>query len=1331
MSSEGNSNEIFEAARYSHTEAFFKLNRGLEFMVRGLLVNIPTYLLAHFVELDRVSIVVMAYFLLQVVGLCWAILLNAGFSLACRITNVLPYIESSVLQNTATQAASSFVSGDFTTSVSVQMISTFYVSYASVRSVISFSSSIFNLALDSMNNFPVSAAAMVKRGEYLLDTSHWCFLPALVLLLGLAGSDNLCYEYDDLGNKNLVFGAIGGDDATGQCEQGNATMAGTAAAPALRLLHRGARFAQLGVCNHVGFRYLTSQYQMTRRLLFYTMMIMVIQLWQAYLHQFPRWDLAFRTASSWKRVSLQTSVVILFAISCISGYLVFFTSIKTSNAEEIVCLVLLGWTLWLFAFAPVLAGAHGHKWLRRLSCPNVQQFASYIRISQTCLLGVIFISLCASRGFVAARMDLTFITILLPTLYSCAYLLASMYMRASKLLLIVGTPLAAVASLVITMYLAKAGGDGCFLLVFFHIMGKWVEFFGSDSEDEEEEEDKEGGDSSDDVEGTGQGRGGRQGGRHHPPGRDLATITISTISTSTSTSTSTSSHHEGNGNDEGSGVRRVSRSSGVQEDGSPEGHGQARDIPPSPGPTRRYRFYTMYAENQVPVPAGEGKHEDEGEEDRGVGVVLEEGEETEFAVAEGEATGFLLGGEDAVDISLPGVGSATEQQQQQQQEDSPGDQYTWRSRAGSALSPDKSGVPDPDPRFSPFTSPLRATSQSLQGEAATDTPTHGKRVVGNRPRAGSSFDDSDIKLGSTSTGTSHGGSGADSKAQSKGKGKGKGKGSDAAGGGLDSDLFSPVALRAVKSADYMPPQIPWQAEYEGTSSGLRGLLRQDTSYAALQLLENRKEEDSTLVSIHLPPALESHWLRKFVKKNMTFYWRIARSIAGADTVYSGVLRAFTSLAVILTLMLTAIAIVAHVQKAFEIFPELIKFTHDKQRGRIHFDHVISNVTFATLPPMSHRNHSGEGFTQQEYSHTRANTNAAAGLKSPWYSVCGWKWNDMSVLDFALLSEAAYFDDDGHGNLQSMVHSLFPHRAFTVTSSHSPSQLYGGGPRYIEVSSDSGGEQGAGFTVLAVRGTDVGKFHDLMEDFMLYSEPIIFSLLSTVFPTIRIWTHETTAHIIEWLYEFNSFFGLQGEAEYYGPLTQRVFEIANKAEGHQVIITGHSLGGGLARIVGTLAGQGSVSFSPPGLGQSYRKYSLAHSANKEGARTKDKDKNKAKALSDVHNSRMSRGQMHHLSLAIVPEYDLFTQIDEQVGSVQNIQCDRDNTFFCHLMEGTMCHLLQHCGDEAGRFASCETNIDLGVVAPSMFDFIWKNRIFTGPIILLFALMVLLAVLPDMI
>jgi predicted esterase YcpF (UPF0227 family) len=45
------------------------------------------------------------------------------------------------------------------------------------------------------------------------------------------------------------------------------------------------------------------------------------------------------------------------------------------------------------------------------------------------------------------------------------------------------------------------------------------------------------------------------------------------------------------------------------------------------------------------------------------------------------------------------------------------------------------------------------------------------------------------------------------------------------------------------------------------------------------------------------------------------------------------------------------------------------------------------------------------------------------------------------------------------------------------------------------------------------------------------------------------------------------------------------------EGRQVTITGHSLGGGLARIVGSLAQLPSITFSPPGIAQSYRKFQV--------------------------------------------------------------------------------------------------------------------------------------------
>jgi len=292
-------------------------------------------------------------------------------------------------------------------------------------------------------------------------------------------------------------------------------------------------------------------------------------------------------------------------------------------------------------------------------------------------------------------------------------------------------------------------------------------------------------------------------------------------------------------------------------------------------------------------------------------------------------------------------------------------------------------------------------------------------------------------------------------------------------------------------------------------------------------------------------------------------------------------------------------------------------------------------------------------------------------------------------------------------MQAMIDYLMPDMGFVAIATQNSKK----GPKYLELVSEK-----LNVTVLAVRGTDVARLNDLMEDVMLYAEPVIFTLLSAVFPTIRLWTHDTTSRVIEWLYEFNSFFGLQQEAEYYRPLAQRVLEIAKNNSSSNVIITGHSLGGGLARIVGTLTGVASVSFSPPGLGLSYRKYSLktADGQNITGA------------------SR--EGAIHHQSLAVVTEFDWITQIDHQVGLVQMILCDKReqaHLLGCHLLEGTICHLLKHCGDDKHRFNKCDYDFDVSVVAPSMLQLAREHCMIILPTALFLVMILLLAVLPDLV
>ncbi|CAM9894670.1 unnamed protein product, partial [Chrysoparadoxa australica] len=94
----------------------------------------------------------------------------------------------------------------------------------------------------------------------------------------------------------------------------------------------------------------------------------------------------------------------------------------------------------------------------------------------------------------------------------------------------------------------------------------------------------------------------------------------------------------------------------------------------------------------------------------------------------------------------------------------------------------------------------------------------------------------------------------------------------------------------------------------------------------------------------------------------------------------------------------------------------------------------------------------------------------------------------------------------------------------------------------------------------------------------------------------------------------------------------------------------------------------ITFSPPGIAQSYRKF-RAHRWKLVGL---DKD------------------NLHHRSVAVVPDMDFVTKVDSQTGLTQHIACrteEKAAQFSCHLLEGTICELLNHCGDHRGRFTGC--------------------------------------------
>ena len=77
------------------------------------------------------------------------------------------------------------------------------------------------------------------------------------------------------------------------------------------------------------------------------------------------------------------------------------------------------------------------------------------------------------------------------------------------------------------------------------------------------------------------------------------------------------------------------------------------------------------------------------------------------------------------------------------------------------------------------------------------------------------------------------------------------------------------------------------------------------------------------------------------------------------------------------------------------------------------------------------------------------------------------------------------------------------------------------------------------TIIAIRGTDLGRLSDFVEDMKLWTEPFAFMLLAAVFPTVRFWPDDIKLTLIQWLQETLNFFGMKQEAEYYKVLVKRV------------------------------------------------------------------------------------------------------------------------------------------------------------------------------------------------
>ncbi|CAE7677164.1 unnamed protein product [Symbiodinium microadriaticum] len=186
-------------------------------------------------------------------------------------------------------------------------------------------------------------------------------------------------------------------------------------------------------------------------------------------------------------------------------------------------------------------------------------------------------------------------------------------------------------------------------------------------------------------------------------------------------------------------------------------------------------------------------------------------------------------------------------------------------------------------------------------------------------------------------------------------------------------------------------------------------------------------------------------------------------------------------------------------------------------------------------------------------------------------------------------------------------------------------------------------------VFAIRGTN--SMLDVLDDLNIWGPAAIMQAFSLAGPSLSSAVAESVALLSTVMY------GESMQKQYFSDLLAHVRSRTTQLPDRRFYITGHSLGGGLAKLVAAKTHMQAVTFMAPGLGTTsyvvYREHMLE--------------------------------ELRHISLTIMPENDVVSRVDTQTGITIKTDCD-GNPLHCHQLYSTICTLLQTCGSgRAGEAA----------------------------------------------
>lgn len=265
-----------------------------------------------------------------------------------------------------------------------------------------------------------------------------------------------------------------------------------------------------------------------------------------------------------------------------------------------------------------------------------------------------------------------------------------------------------------------------------------------------------------------------------------------------------------------------------------------------------------------------------------------------------------------------------------------------------------------------------------------------------------------------------------------------------------------------------------------------------------------------------------------------------------------------------------------------------------------------------------------------------------------YPVCLMRWGNMGVtkvelklnaVDLAGFSYAVYFPH----HVNSLLANLTQNTALEGTQlEHIEGLDTVGGWAIFKIPQSK-------VVVFAVRG--MATHDDALAGMEIVSNVWVMQLANKFVPILQLLPTELIQRLVS-LLMFRKYFGAPHPWEKI--INAAIVAKKNAAaEGYEMVITGHSLGGVFAAMVGAATSSPTLTFSPPG-----EKYNL--------------DRFEISAENFMRNV-----------VVVQPAYDPIPRQDVQLGLRQNILCNIVSPVECHLLQRTQCELVRTCGDPRGR------------------------------------------------